>query len=862
MYHIVLAVLWHNADSKAGIEQYYTGINEIFTGFGLPMVDIPDGFSTSLFTHDDIDIADDGVIEGDDFNYILAVIYYANNKMHISTQDYTDIYIPCSVNFPDCGEVALRNFIQILITRDSKFDLTLLEKYGAIKSVKEYFKYFDSNLRVSNDYIGTDCFKEMISPLYEEGIRLKSRDAWGLVVSNLGADIRYQNMCETDSIPYHYEILDGLAQNSKDVSNMLAIIRRLFTNIKKWEDFNDDIVEVENNLDKKGYGDVYVSNSSLGDYTMKFIARHYEFLCNAVKALEIVKEFEGEDMVYLTLLNSHDFHDENFVKYITKNGTSDYWIYYLMRDDNYMVDIINSCWFFISVETYKKLVDYTYIHFDSDKFARTDIHKPLLSGKTYYEYTDIYFMNVLKSLYRTSVTDLVIKPIYECDNTDFDFSTLSDISQLTSLTIEIEDVINIYNIDRLVNLVKFEVMFYKTGGWRDELNCSSVTTEQLKDLNKLNKLCIHTLVIEGDTTILERLEILEVNEFEYTYRGALKSILPNTRVKTLHVGSKLCREIYSAEIGLPSVEVFSMSGSIKESDKLFRLLPNIKAIRGGSFAGDITCDLPNLIEISNVADIEPFIKYLPQLEVLILNSLRDGEYLRNMPKLKKLGFAHTYVEQLYTLKDIPLIDLDISGLYLLDSGIRDYDFKEISLTLPTTLMKLCIKGGLSTGRGKRPTIYISDIPNITHITVHGYELMLLPSKDDSVPISHMYLKAVDVPDIELFITGTNTSINDVCFQDSDASNIDSVLSKLPNLTHISLPATYYSEYFTPDESPLDTCTELEVIKFYCKLEDNMEYLGNHLEKLKSLREIYFYNGVSNKVFNHLPAAIKKLIMHI
>jgi hypothetical protein len=140
--------------------------------------------------------------------------------------------------------------------------------------------------------------------------------------------------------------------------------------------------------------------------------------------------------------------------------------------------------------------------------------------------------------------------------------------------------------------------------------------------------------------------------------------------------------------------------------------------------------------------------------------------------------------------------------------------------------------------------------------------MLLPSKDDSVPISHMYLKAVDVPDIELFITGTNTSINDVCFQDSDASNIDSVLSKLPNLTHISLPATYYSEYFTPDESPLDTCTELEVIKFYCKLEDNMEYLGNHLEKLKSLREIYFYNGVSNKVFNHLPAAIKKLIMHI
>jgi len=871
MYHIVLAILWYNADSKAGIEEYYKGVNEVFKRFGFQMIDIPVDFSASLFTHDEIDITDNGEITGDDFNFTLASIYYYNNKIHLNTQDYTYIYMPCSMDFPDCGEVALRNFIQLLITRDTGFDLTLLEKYGAIEPVKEYFKYFKTNLQVSNDYIGTDCFKEILGPLYDKGIRLKSRDAWGFVVSNLGADVRYQDMYKCDNgVSYNYEILDGLARNSENVSNMLAVIRCIFTEIKEWEDFNDDIVEVENNLDNKGFGDVHVSNTFLGNYTMKFMPGHYDFLCDAVDSLEIEEKFEGDDMVYLALLNGQNFQDEKFVRCVTKNGTSDDWIYHLMRDDNYMIDIINSFWFFISVDTYKKLVDYTYINFDVDKFRRTDIEKPMLTGHTNYEYTNVDFINLLKSLDKTSITHLVVRPklIYnDLDfDLDFDFDICSGVDQLTSLTIEADGIVEIFNIDLLVNLVEFQ-SFHITTRFKDHVRSSYVTTGELKDLNKLNKLCIHTLGLTWDTTILERLEILEVHEFEDfedTDINSLKTILQKTRVKTLHVGENLCKKIYNAEIRLPSVEVFSVNGTINESDKLFKLLPNIKVIRGGSFSGELTMDLPNLIEIFNVVDIEPFMKYLPQLEGLIVHLLENGDYLRKMPELKKLGFANTHIEQLHELKNIQLVDLDISRLSLYVNGARTSAFKDTVLPLPATLTKLSIKNPfyIDDGKDEIPLIYINNVPNITHITVRGYKLSLLHGKDDSVPTSYMYLKVVDVPNIELFLTETNTTINEVYFQDSDASNIDSLLGKLPNLTHVSFPREYYSNRFTSDKSPLDTCEDLEVIRFDCRLGDNMTHLGDHLEKLAHLREIYFNNNVSNTVFKHLPVAIKKLIKWI
>jgi len=119
-------------------------------------------------------------------------------------------------------------------------------------------------------------------------------------------------------------------------------------------------------------------------------------------------------------------------------------------------------------------------------------------------------------------------------------------------------------------------------------------------------------------------------------------------------------------------------------------------------------------------------------------------------------------------------------------------------------------------------------------------------------------RVVDVSDIRVF--NENSNIYDICFQNSDSSNIDTILSELPNLTHLSFPKKYYSDSFTRDNSPLDNCSKLEVIKFFCNVDNNMEYLGNHLAKLQNLKEIYFFGYISNKVFKNMSYEVKKFIV--
>jgi hypothetical protein len=632
MYHIVLAILWHNADSKAGIEEYYIGINEVFERVGLSTIDIPANFSTSLFTHEltlDNNIHDNR----DNFNYMLAVIYYTSNKIHISTQDYTNIYIPEHISFRDCGEVALRNFIQILITRVSGFDFSLLDKYGAIDQVKEYFKYFNTNLKVSDDYTETGFLKDRFEHI---NVRLKSRDAWGMIVSNLEC-ARYYNKYMADGDIFNYEILDGTA-NDSDIPNMLAIIRYLFREIKEWEDFNDDIVDVKNNLDinkDRISGDVHIYNKFLGKYTMGFHRMHYTFVCDTYEYIDITHEFERDEMFYLELLNKSSIENRDFLKYISKDRPDD-WIYYLIENNNDIVDIINTLWNFISIETYKKLLDYVYTKFDADKFSRTEIYIPYLTDQTFYEYTGIYYADILESLHKTSVTELVlnirIEDGIEVSDISLDF-TYPDIDRLTSLTINPPHSININNINNLNNLVDLVISFNVLDNF---WNTTHITTDQLKDFNRLKYLCVNILVLEGDTTILERLDTLEVNKIDYQGTDMIKilqEIFPKIRLTTLHIDADV---IFDANIILPTVEVFSTDSSVRRTDRLFKLLPNVKVIAGGDFIDTLTIDMPELIEISNIKDIRPFMKYLPQIEILMAHSLNieysGGDYFRDMTK--------------------------------------------------------------------------------------------------------------------------------------------------------------------------------------------------------------------------------------
>jgi hypothetical protein len=155
-----------------------------------------------------------------------------------------------------------------------------------------------------------------------------------------------------------------------------------------------------------------------------------------------------------------------------------------------------------------------------------------------------------------------------------------------------------------------------------------------------------------------------------------------------------------------------------------------------------------------------------------------------------------------------------------------------------------------------PILYIGNMPNITNITIDGYMVEYI-DQDESRRATRV--NTINVPRISIFAEST-TNINNVYFQKSDISNIDSVLSNLPNITLVSFPEGYHSDNFTTLTSPFDNCPKLQVIIFNNDINDDMANLGIHLEKLQDVREIYFNEFVTDAVFNNLSTRIKKLVM--
>jgi hypothetical protein len=329
-------------------------------------------------------------------------------------------------------------------------------------------------------------------------------------------------------------------------------------------------------------------------------------------------------------------------------------------------------------------------------------------------------------------------------------------------------------------------------------------------------------------------------------------------MKTLHIGDASIQLICKAKISLRTVEVFSARGNNYGSNQLFELLPNIRAFRGGLYKRvPVTAELPHLVELSNVSNIGPLVKYFRQIEILVSYTGNDvkPDHLMGMPKLKKLHIQRIDVTTVNKL-DAKLIDLRINKLTRSE---------KTEVKLPITLEKLHIgEHNHYMFTDTKRQIYIdSNLPNIAHLTLHGQGISLKKSANaPPIPQLGMFLKVVDIPDIWDIsaFTEPSTSICDVSFRNSNATDIDNLLSKLPKLTRVVFPRHYGSYNFKKHESPLDKCTELEIIEFMCNVTDNMEYLGLHLAKLRNLREIYFRKSIGDKVFKNMPIEIKKLIL--
>ena len=267
-FHILLYCLWWNLDDDNGIDEYYKGINEVFTICNRYVVDeknklvilnkeqeIQESFESILIkiTRSDFHIYDFG---------------YAKHFCKNDSKDPKD----SKNTYPDCGETTLRNFINLLCYDGQKFDTRILAKYGAVNELIEYYTTYNN-------------FVEQSVIEHKDG-SLNARDKWSELIiknSNKNNNVSLKKKClnQYGKPEYEYEVRSLMSKDIQ-VTNLFQVIMNLFKSVKKWTDFlinNKYITYIDSNVNMTGVGTItiirldkkYEIECKDGHYYMKLI---------------------------------------------------------------------------------------------------------------------------------------------------------------------------------------------------------------------------------------------------------------------------------------------------------------------------------------------------------------------------------------------------------------------------------------------------------------------------------------------------------------------------------------------------------------------------------------------------------------
>ena len=282
-YYAVLGVLWWIANNKESIRQYYEGINDTIDKFAIHIptieplrIEIPPDFSATEFTA--IDFSGTGIIP--DYHLVLAKIYrHKLGLIQLFNQEWSVTKCHPVSDFPDCGEVVVRNILNILTYTDGEYDVEKLKIYGNDPPTGTYE-------RVISYYRKFNTFSKQSTK--------EARNKWGEIMSNLPG-VMYSKHCNgVSGNKISYDITPGPSLPTsikqpckrgkcKEIktykSNLLACFSNLLPNIKNWENFNTESKTVicEPNLDRNFLGTIlftindikYLITITFGHYSIK-----------------------------------------------------------------------------------------------------------------------------------------------------------------------------------------------------------------------------------------------------------------------------------------------------------------------------------------------------------------------------------------------------------------------------------------------------------------------------------------------------------------------------------------------------------------------------------------------------------------
>ena len=796
------------SDNKSGIKEYYLGINTI-----LPtelQVVIPEDFVINEFSINDFDEYNP---ETNYFNFILAKTYETKTGfIKIYTQEQS--FINSKISYPDCGESALRTFINILTFNSvtGLFDINYLREYEPNNKIIEYYTVFN------NDNLQSSKVPRKVFTNPEQ--ELNARDAWSVVVSNLPGVI--YNTATTDRIysveldryplgtdGYKFNIRGGVSNMGEDgiyIPNLLQVLRILFSKILNFTDFNNRNINLIVNLNKDGLGTILI-NKFPNKYMWSFAPRHYSISpnLNTVDLTdELGKGLTTKELYYINLLSlpiEELYKNKDIIKQVN-------WFYFYNYTRDNLIFLINN--YNIDEKHYYIIYDYIYINFDDDQKKRIDVNLSKLYNINIYDLDNIYnsydFMRIKYDDTGNKNHENIIE--YTCFKL-FD----NNLDKLTNLQI-ITFGNNLFNqpfgnsLDKLTNLKKLKL--------NNKFNYP--LAKSLYSLINLHTLELGVFNQPLDNS-LDKLVNLKILTLGLMYNHPLANSLDKlTNLSTLNLGQSFNCPLANSLDKLINLSILNVGDKFDcLVDNSLDKLINLSTLTFGSdYRQPLHNSLYNLTNLQTLTfghsfgiyvDFGSSLDKLINLKSLTFKNIKYGlkSSLDKLTSLQTLTFGHK-------TKDMKLEDslFKLVNLQTLDIT-NNIESLNCSLDRLVNLETLRVYNIESLGNS------LNGLTKMKTLILEGYERPLLDSLNGLI-------------NLQTLILGNKYG------SDKPLSKLDNFLDSLINLQKIEL----YNYNHSLNNS-LDNLTNLETLKItgFNKLLDNSL---NNLIKLETLSFDYRFNS--------------------
>jgi len=484
IFHILLYCLWWVSADIDGIRDYYRGINETFTKINkklsslfFPIFPIVEIKEIKEEMNDDAPPTFESIVGELVSNHKVINYEYA---LHFDKTSKHPTY-------PDCVETTARNFINLLMDNDGKFNIRDKKFRGINSKTIEYYTVFKSvDLQLSHER----------QTIY--GQELNARDAWSyLIIYHANKNLTFKNK--------GYNVISGVMSIDGKKTNFIQLLQNLLSpDIVKADTLKEDLLELNPQISlvddhdhydafKDGIGKVEITYDTDYMFTFDFDALHS---CVSIykkdesKEIEVGEEFKENKYIVYLLGEKESIKDENYLwfKYTSDSLKT---LYEQTKDNKYLnllttglsnpdargrvtIDTNNLKDILINVKEFEKVAnDFTYSS-DDFEFVKT---MPFLTSlnhvfknKKIKELPDLSPLKQLKSI--------GVGFASRCEN--IETIVLEKLPNLESIGGYFANICNNLKSVQLIGLNKLETIGVLFAG-----NCNNLETVVLEDLHSL-----------------------------------------------------------------------------------------------------------------------------------------------------------------------------------------------------------------------------------------------------------------------------------------------------------------------------------------------------------------------------------------